>query len=378
MSRIEGPSGAGNTPTPDANKGTTPPKQGEFERVLDRRDEKSSQDGGSGGSSSGGGNTGGGAAGGSGGPAQPHDNTRLARTGRDGGGTGQGGGGEGQQDSGRLSKPGAEPGASNLSTTPGASTPPRATRPMPAGSVVLGGPSPSQKLFDALAAGSTANTGAKTAPAAENVPPPPHTLGLAGEGNGALAPAGAAHLGAIESAKREAKETIDPGMGALGVEGGHPPLVVAMPSPDGPVPPAVDANAIRALAEKVATAMDLHQAANRPELSIGLDLGALGAGNVTIQRGADGVSISFSLATPEGAAFLAERLPQLEKALGDRGIAVSHLDAPPPTTDTPKATGSDAKGNQSGGENPRDRRGDGGQDDGRSRGRFEIAGEDEG
>jgi flagellar hook-length control protein FliK len=156
-----------------------------------------------------------------------------------------------------------------------------------------------------------------------------------------------------------------------GPEAGQPLVAVALPSPETTTTPAVDAGAMRLLADKLGAAMDLHLAVDRPQLSIGLDLGALGQGQVSIERNADGVTVAFQLATPESASFLAERLPHLEQALNDRGIAVANLDAGVAPREVAKGAGAEgAGGHGSQGEGQRERRGDG-QGDGRSRGRFD-------
>jgi flagellar hook-length control protein FliK len=205
-------------------------------------------------------------------------------------------------------------------------------------------------------------TAATAAPATPAKPPPATAAELAGDD--------------LPTKRRDLEDPSAAHAGG-GAEAGQLLVSVALPTPETPTTPAVDATAMRLLADKLGAAMDLHLAVDRPQLSIGLDLGALGQGQVSIERSADGVTVAFQLATPESASFLAERLPHLEQALNDRGITVANLDAGVAAREVTKGSGAEGPGGQGAqGEGQRDRRGDG-QGDGRSRGRFDAVVEEQ-
>lgn len=320
MTKVDGPRATPATGG-DSKATSNEPRKGEFDQVLGQQ-----------------------------GQAQQGSATALPTAVRSrGGGDGQSGGNfaEGQGHRGALADQGL---FGNTSQLPAGSAPPLGQGTLPlrargAGSIDLGG---------AIGANFTQATAAPpTVPANPSAAKP-------------------ADLPGDEPAtKRRDLEEPSAALAGIGSESGQPLVAVALPSPDTPTTPAVDATAMRLLADKLGAAMDLHLAVDRPQLSIGLDLGALGQGQVSIERNADGVTVAFQLATPESASFLAERLPHLEQALNDRGIAVANLDAGVAPREVAKGAGAEgAGGHGSQGEGQRERRGDG-QGDGRSRGRFD-------
>lgn len=324
MTKVDGPRGTpptGGDPKPGASE----PRKGEFDQVLGQQGQQQGQ-----------------AQHGSATALPTAVRSRHAGDGQSGGNFGEGHGQRGPlADQGLLGNAG--PALAGTTVPPGQGTLP--VRARAAGSIDLGG---------AIGANFSSTTPAP--PVVPVNPPTVKAADLPGD-----------HL----PTKRLDDDDPIAAIAGHGPEAGQPLVAVALPSPEATTTPAVDATAMRLLADKLGAAMDLHLAVDRPQLSIGLDLGALGQGQVSIERNADGVTVAFQLATPESASFLAERLPHLEQALNDRGITVANLDAGVAPREVTKGAGAEgAGGHGSQGEGQRDRRGDG-QGDGRSRGRFD-------
>lgn len=348
MSRVDGPGGPSAARPDAARESQSTPGKGEFDKVLDQKER--------------GGPEGGQTSTGSGATTTTGQALGIEARGQQQ----RGGGGQGNQ-GGAGAGPGA-PRLGEVGDTLGGLEVARSLRPLPTGSVRLGGmaggldPSLPRILDPGFASKGAQLPGGATAGAAASATAPP--------ANPSAAEAAAAGL--RKRADDEASSTAGvEGAAAAAGAGGSP--MASAPTAETITLPHVDGDSLRLLADKVATSMELHLVANRTDLTIGLDLGALGGGQVHIERGEKGVSIGFQLANSEAAAFLAERLPQLERALGDRGIAVAQLEATAPG-ELPKAAAAEQRGGQ--GDGSRERRG-GDHGDGRSRGRFEPFTEDE-
>lgn len=105
-----------------------------------------------------------------------------------------------------------------------------------------------------------------------------------------------------------------------------PPLTPAATAAPAP-PPAADPALIRQVAQKVLTGIEVHLAAGRSRVDLGLDLGKLGQAQVELARTRGGpVQITFRADSGEGQLALASGLPDLVQSLEARGIDVGRVE----------------------------------------------------